>query len=169
MNNLYLGIGSNIGRRLSHLKKAFRFIGTLHPIEIFSSVYETAPVGFLDQRCFLNSVIRTRSDLPPLVILEELKALEKKIGRLETFRNGPRVIDIDILLYGKVSIEESRLTIPHAGILKRAFVIRPLLDILSENDEFKSASPPFHQYAAGYLERQLKQLSQRVRKACSSP
>lgn len=129
VHTVYLALGSNMGDRLAHLTKALQALVGVVIIEEVSSVYETEPVGYLEQAKFFNIVCRGRTQLSPQELLALAKATEKQIGRVPTFRNGPRVIDIDILLYGTLHIEEEQLVIPHPRMTERAFVMVPLVEI----------------------------------------
>jgi 2-amino-4-hydroxy-6-hydroxymethyldihydropteridine diphosphokinase len=94
-----------------------------------SSVYETDPVGNEHQPLFLNAVLSARADLEPPELLRLVKGIERDLGRMETFRNAPRAIDIDILFYGDSVIRTEELTVPHPGVAERAFVLVPLSEI----------------------------------------
>jgi len=94
-----------------------------------SSVYETDPVGFLDQPSFLNMVVRIETTKTPLELLAHVLDVEQRLGRVRTFRNAPRTIDIDILLYGDQVIQEPDLKVPHPRMLERRFVLEPLHEI----------------------------------------
>ena len=94
-----------------------------------SPIYETPPWGFEAQPAFLNQVVEVRSTLRPLELLSYLKDIEASMGRQQTFRNGPRLIDLDILFYGSRVVDESKLQIPHPRLHQRAFVLVPLNDI----------------------------------------
>jgi 2-amino-4-hydroxy-6-hydroxymethyldihydropteridine diphosphokinase len=94
-----------------------------------SAIYETPPWGFEDQPAFLNMVLRAETEFSPWKLLKTIKKLEGSMGRQQTFRNGPRLIDIDILFYDKLETEQSGLTIPHPRIAERAFVLVPLAEI----------------------------------------
>ncbi|HJS29596.1 MAG TPA: 2-amino-4-hydroxy-6-hydroxymethyldihydropteridine diphosphokinase, partial [Anaerolineales bacterium] len=98
-------------------------------LEACSPVYETAPWGYLDQPDFLNQVIRCRTLLPPIDLLAHLKSVELLVGRQPTFRYGPRLIDIDILLYDDIVYRSGALEIPHPQLHQRAFVLVPLCDL----------------------------------------
>ena len=98
-------------------------------IKALSSIYETKPWGYQDQPDFLNQVVEGQVDLTPTKLLNFLKHLEKKMGREVNFRNGPRLIDLDILLYGDRVMRTTRLNIPHPQIVERAFVLVPLAEI----------------------------------------
>ena len=130
----YVGLGTNLGDRRGALEMALR---ELHQPPIItvgcvSSVYETAPVGVTDQPDFLNAVARVRTTLPPRALLEALLDLENKMGRVRTLRWGPRVIDLDLLLYGELQTSEPGLEVPHPRLRERGFVLAPLAEIAPE-------------------------------------
>jgi 2-amino-4-hydroxy-6-hydroxymethyldihydropteridine diphosphokinase len=104
-------------------------LGECVHVDARSSVYETEPVGFADQPPFWNMAVRVTTVLPPEALLNELIAIEKTMGRERTFRNAPRIIDLDILLFGDVVYETDQLTIPHPRMNKRAFVLMPLTEL----------------------------------------
>ena len=128
----YLGLGSNIGERRAHLSAAVEAMPRFG-IDVLasSSVYETEPVGLvLDQREFLNACLRVRTGHGPEELLDACKALERSLGR--TFggeRHGPRVIDVDLLLLDDLEYSSERLTLPHAEVSSRRFVLVPLLEL----------------------------------------
>jgi 2-amino-4-hydroxy-6-hydroxymethyldihydropteridine diphosphokinase len=127
----YLGLGSNIGDRLQHLQAAVDWLshtGTSVVLRV-SSVYETEPVGPRNQPWFLNAVAEVCTELPPDELRGAVKLAEAQIGRTSGVRWGPRVIDIDILLYDSVRIQSDQLTIPHAEMWKRLFVLEPLREL----------------------------------------
>lgn len=134
----YLGLGSNIGDRIANLQDAVRLVGRLDKVRISkaSSVYETEPVGYIDQPNFLNCVIEIDTDLSPKELLKQTNEVEIKLKRKRSIRWGPRTIDIDILLFDEINVDEPDLEIPHPRICERAFVIEPLLE-LSPNIEIK--------------------------------
>lgn len=130
----FLGLGSNVGDRRSHLSAAVLGLGELGiSVLASSSVYETEPVGLvLDQPEFLNACLRVSvpDALEPLELLDRVKALELALGRVPGgLRHGPRVIDIDVLLLGDVVLSVDRLTLPHPGVVERRFVLVPLLEL----------------------------------------
>jgi len=129
---VYLGLGSNMGDRQGNLKKALDFLSQRLRIEKVSSVYDTEPVGNVNQPHFLNMVCQAYTTLPPAVLLNLLKGIETKLSRLPGERNSPRPIDIDILFYGDQVIETPELVIPHPRIVERAFVLIPLAEIAPE-------------------------------------
>jgi 2-amino-4-hydroxy-6-hydroxymethyldihydropteridine diphosphokinase len=129
MARAYLGLGSNQGDRMGHLAGALAALRQLGSLEAISRVYETEPVGFLQQPDFLNAACRLHTALEPLALLAELKRIERELGRVPSFRNGPRAIDLDILLYDDRVVDLPGLRIPHPRLAERAFVLVPLMDI----------------------------------------
>jgi 2-amino-4-hydroxy-6-hydroxymethyldihydropteridine diphosphokinase len=128
----YLGLGSNIGERRANLQAAVASLPG-HDVEVLasSSVYETEPVGLvLDQPDFLNACLRVRTALGPEELLDACKAVEREVGRTAGgVRHGPRAIDVDLLLLDGVVYESERLTLPHAEVTGRRFVLVPLLEL----------------------------------------
>jgi 2-amino-4-hydroxy-6-hydroxymethyldihydropteridine diphosphokinase len=128
----YLGLGSNVGDRESHLRRAIEDLRE-HGVEVeaASSLYETEPVGeILDQPDFLNAAIRIRTSLEPQGLLDVCKAIEAEHGRaFGGPRHGPRPIDIDLLLLGDLELSTDRLTLPHPEVTSRRFVLMPLLEL----------------------------------------
>ena len=129
MEQIYLALGSNLGDRESNLAKAIEQISSVCPVIAMSSIYETEPWGYLEQGKFLNMVVGCETRLTPPDLLAFLKKLEGELGRMPNFRNGPRLIDIDILFYGNQVIDEPGLVIPHPRLHERAFVLVPLAEI----------------------------------------
>lgn len=133
MNNIvFLGLGTNLGDRVYNLKLAVNRIGMLMKIHELSPIYQTQPWGYSDQPIFLNQVLSGDSVLKPHLLLKKLKEIELELGREPTFHYGPRVIDIDILFYGKFIINRQNLVIPHPHLQERAFVLAPLADIAAD-------------------------------------
>lgn len=128
-HKVYLGLGANLGDRHTNLIQALQYLRSRAQIEKVSSLYETKPVGYLDQPDFLNLVCQVHTDLSPQELLSFLKQIEQRMGRQPTFRDGPRPIDIDILLYDDLVLETPELTIPHPRMANRAFVLVPLAEI----------------------------------------
>jgi 2-amino-4-hydroxy-6-hydroxymethyldihydropteridine diphosphokinase len=128
----YLGLGSNVGDRRGHLEAAVRELPG-HGVRVLasSSVYETEPVGLvLDQREFFNACLRVETDHGPEELLDACKAVERTLGRQPGGpRHGPRPIDVDVLLLGALQFESDRLTLPHAEVTTRRFVLVPLLEL----------------------------------------
>ena len=125
----YLCLGSNIGDRSANLHKAITLLDPKVHVKAQSSIYQTEPWGYSEQPTFLNQVIKVDTDLEPFELLEFVKEIESSIGRQESFRYGPRLIDVDILFYDDLILEAPKLTIPHARIFERAFVLIPLAEI----------------------------------------
>ena len=130
MNVVYLGLGSNIGNREANIRQALDQLQTddLRLLRL-SSLYETEPMGFHDQPWFLNQVAEFATKLSPLQLLKRIQDVEKTLGRKREIVNGPRTIDIDILLFGDVVMKTAELTIPHPRYRERRFVLEPLLDL----------------------------------------
>jgi 2-amino-4-hydroxy-6-hydroxymethyldihydropteridine diphosphokinase len=138
---VYLGVGTNLGDRVAHLRYAIARMGEVLEITGISAVYETRPVGYVDQPAFLNLVIRARCTLEPAELLAQAKRIERERGRERTFRNAPRTLDIDILLYGETRLDEPGLTIPHPRMAERGFVLRPLLELAPDLKEPGTGRP----------------------------
>jgi len=126
---VYLALGTNLGDRETNLQQAIASLSPRVRVIRKSSVYATPPWGYTDQPEFLNQVIETDTLLQPLPLLHLLKSIEADMGREETFRNGPRLIDLDILFYGSVVVDGKILRIPHPRLQDRAFVLVPLAEI----------------------------------------
>jgi GTP cyclohydrolase-4 len=131
-HTVYLALGANIGDRRGNLAAALQRLREVMEIEIISSIYETDPVGYIDQPRFLNIVCRGKTWLQAENLLKYAKEIEFAIGRRPSFRNGPRPIDIDILLYDDLKLQQEHLTIPHPRMRERAFVLAPLSEIAPE-------------------------------------
>ena len=129
---VYLGLGSNLGDRKLNLMRALDMLARKSKVEQVSSVYETEPVGYEQQPMFLNAVCRVSTDLASSELLGLAKGIEAKLGRVTTFPNAPRPIDIDILFYDDSVVKSKDLTVPHPRIAERAFVLVPLAEIAPE-------------------------------------
>ena len=131
MHVAYIGCGSNIGDRLSHIQKALHTLSETEGITLqkISSVYKTDPVGYEAQAQFLNGVAAIQTSLSPLALLHTVKHIETAIGRKHRIRWGPREIDLDILIYGDLCIQTENLVIPHPEMHLRGFVLVPLAEI----------------------------------------
>ena len=134
MSTVYLGLGSNLGDRRATIEAALRRLSELPRTQVVavSTIIETEPVGVTDQPRFLNAVARLETEATPLELLSELQAIEAELGRVRTQRWGPRTIDLDILLYDGVVVEEEVLTIPHLRMAERRFVLAPLAELAPE-------------------------------------
>lgn len=128
----YIGLGANLGAREATLREAVRRLGALGRITAVSSLYETEPVGFLEQPAFLNAVVGLETDVPPGELVERLLGIEREMGRERTFRNAPRTLDLDLLMLGDVQMDEPGVTLPHPRLHERAFVLAPLAEIAPE-------------------------------------
>lgn len=131
MNTVVLGLGSNMGDRLKNLNTAVHALSLLPSTNVVkaSGVYITKPVGFDDQDDFYNAAVIVETQLSPYVILGACLGIEADMGRVRRIKNGPRVIDIDVLLYESFTSDSFELTLPHPRIKERAFVMIPLLDL----------------------------------------
>jgi 2-amino-4-hydroxy-6-hydroxymethyldihydropteridine diphosphokinase len=126
----YIGLGSNLGDRESYLQDAVRELA-LHPlvdVVRVSDIYETEPVGYADQGRFLNLVAVVSTTLPPASLHHHMKTIEDGLGRIRTIRNGPRTVDLDLLLMDDTVLDTSELIIPHPRMWERAFVLIPMRD-----------------------------------------
>ncbi len=132
----YLGLGSNLGKREANLAEAARRLEQDGQLSVSraSSLYETAPWGYTEQPFFLNCVLEVETTLEPVPLLARVQAVENEIGREPSFRYGPRLIDIDILLYGDLTLSRQNpdLQIPHPRMDQRAFVLVPLSELAAE-------------------------------------
>lgn len=126
---VYVGLGANLGDREATLLHAAERLGALGMVKAVSPVYETAPVGFADQPAYLNAVASLRTQLEPDDLMSELLQIEHDLGRVRTFPNAPRTIDLDLLFYDDAVIVRPRLIVPHPRLHERAFVLMPLADI----------------------------------------
>ena len=129
MAEIYLSIGSNLGDRVRNLYKAVSMLTGKVQLRKISSFYQTIPVDYLEQPNFINMACSLETDLEPLLLLCFLKEIEIEMGRKPSVPMGPRIIDLDILLYDSQVIESANLTIPHSLMLQRAFVLVPLAEI----------------------------------------
>ena len=125
----YLGLGTNLGDRRGNLREALARLRKTVDVEALSSIYESDPVGHADQPRFWNMVARVSTPLSPPELLAELTGIEQAMGRLRSFRNAPRIIDLDILRYGDVVLNAPGLQLPHPRMTGRAFVLRPLAEL----------------------------------------
>lgn len=130
----YIALGSNMGNAAENLNRAVWALSTVPGIQVtaVSKVYETEPVGYKKQDNFLNAVVRVESELSPQALLGACLGIEAGMGRIRKIKNGPRVIDLDLLLYEDATLDSAELTLPHPRMEERAFVLSPLLDILND-------------------------------------
>ncbi len=129
--NVFVGLGSNLGDRQNFLTEALRRIANLFETEIvaFSSIYESEPIGYQNQDRFLNIVVQLSTNFEPKILLRETQKIENDLGRVRAARWGPRTIDIDILYWGRQVVSAPDLHIPHPEVERRRFVLTPLNEI----------------------------------------
>ena len=127
----FIGLGSNLSGPREQISRALQALDSLPHTRVLaqSSLYRSAPVGFLEQPDFINAVAKLETALNPRALLDALLELERECGRTREFRNAPRTLDLDVLLYDDLRYHEHGLTIPHPQMHLRAFVLRPLLEI----------------------------------------
>ena len=126
--NVYVGLGSNMGDKEGNIRAALGMMAEIPGVNIsgVAPLYKTAPVGMEQQAWFINTVAEVFTGLEPLALLRRLQDIENRLGRLRTVRWGPRVIDLDLLLYGTDTIDMPGLKVPHPRLGERAFVLVPL-------------------------------------------
>jgi 2-amino-4-hydroxy-6-hydroxymethyldihydropteridine diphosphokinase len=126
-----LGFGSNVGDAPANVRAALKLLEERKTVAFtsISSIYRTAPWGVLDQQDFANACAVGQTALAPHALLDAVKRIEEELGRVETFRWGPRVIDIDILYYGDSALADERLVLPHKDLFQRSFVLIPLAEV----------------------------------------
>lgn len=131
MSKVVLGLGSNLGDRLANLQFAADALRLAPKVRLLaaSRVYETDPVGYIEQPDFLNAALLLETELSPKTVLGVCLGIEAACGRVRTVKNGPRVLDMDVLLYENVKSDSFELTLPHPAMAQRAFVLRPLADL----------------------------------------
>jgi|TARA_B110000503_G_scaffold100357_1_gene150161 2-amino-4-hydroxy-6-hydroxymethyldihydropteridine diphosphokinase len=134
MVNAYIGLGSNLDNPKGHVKQALEELRNLpqSQLRLASKLYLSKPVGPQDQDDFINAVVLLVTALEPLALLDELQAIEQQHQRVRERHWGPRTLDLDLLLFGDQRIQHPRLTVPHAELSKRDFVIGPLLELCPE-------------------------------------
>ncbi|MCY7432837.1 2-amino-4-hydroxy-6-hydroxymethyldihydropteridine diphosphokinase [Bacillus safensis] len=136
-NTAYIALGSNIGKKETYLKEAVKKLHE-HPevqVELISSIYETAPVGYENQDDFLNMAVKITTSLRPEELLSLTQKIEQDLGRTREVRWGPRTADLDILLYNRENIETEQLVVPHPRMYERLFVLVPMSEICPEIGE----------------------------------
>lgn len=129
MPTVYIALGGNLGDRLAMLRAALGRLREVVRVTRVSPVYETDPVGYLNQGPFLNTVVAGETELDAPALLAALQAIERALGRERAFANAPRTIDLDLLFYGADTIATPDLTVPHPRLHERHFVLNPLADI----------------------------------------
>ncbi|MEQ1884867.1 MAG: 2-amino-4-hydroxy-6-hydroxymethyldihydropteridine diphosphokinase [Bryobacteraceae bacterium] len=163
MKTVYIGLGSNLGDRDENLRAAREQLTEAGlRIRRESSLYQTAPRDLLDQPWFLNQVIEVETDLLPLQLLGRLHKIEKSMGRRKIVAQGPRVIDLDILLYGRAVIHHRGLEIPHPRMTERRFVLEPLAELAPELRLPTDHHPPdggtIREYLAGVKDQEVRRV-----------
>lgn len=129
MNDVFLSIGTNIGEREANLQQVVQLLQVQVEVVKVSSIYETAPVGYTDQPSFLNIAVHVRTTRSATEMLALCQAIENELGRVRDIRWGPRIIDLDILLFNQEIIVTEHLLVPHPRMYERAFVVVPLVEI----------------------------------------
>jgi len=132
-HSVYLSLGTNLGDRAANLKQAITSLPPQMRFRSRSKVYETPPWGYTEQDAFLNQVVMVTTYLEPEQLLKHLKRLEVALGRKATFRNGPRLIDLDILFFDDLVLDTPALTVPHPHVHERGFVLVPMMDIAPDH------------------------------------
>jgi 2-amino-4-hydroxy-6-hydroxymethyldihydropteridine diphosphokinase len=135
LQTVYIGLGSNLQSPIEQLNTAKGSLAELpnSHLEMFSSLYQSEPMGPQDQNRYINAVAKLSTSLTPITLLDQLQGIENQQGRVRKIEQwGPRTLDLDLLLYGDRIINSERLTVPHYGMKERAFVIVPLLEIAPE-------------------------------------
>ena len=129
LTEAYLGLGSNLGDRVANLHRgATLLVERVGELEV-SSVYRTMPMGFSSQPEYLNAVGRVRTCLSPFALMHAIRAIESDLGRTRALTNGPRTLDVDILLYGTAELRSPPVTVPHPRLGERAFALEPLAEL----------------------------------------
>lgn len=129
---VYLGLGTNLGERADNLRAAIAALARLGRVVATSGVWETAPLYVTDQPAFLNMAVAFETEWAPRDLLAQLKTLESELGRVASIRFGPRLIDLDILIYAGVVMDDEILTLPHPRLGERRFALAPLADIAAD-------------------------------------
>lgn len=128
---VFIGIGSNVGDAIDNCIKAVKEIGLMkcNRIMAVSSLYRAEPIDYIKQDWFVNCVVKIETDLTPYSLLSDLQDVEKRLGRKKDIRHGPRIIDLDILIFNSLIIDDDKLKIPHPRMHERRFVLEPLSEI----------------------------------------
>lgn len=136
MSIAYIGIGTNIGNRKDNIKAALEAINLLPKTKVLkvSNLYETEPWGFLEQDKFLNAAAKIQTEFSSACFLGMLLGIEASMGRVRSIKNGPRVIDLDLLYFDNEVLNTKELTLPHPRVNERAFVLVPLKDVKADDE-----------------------------------
>ena len=155
MTTAYIGLGSNMGNSKTILNGVVKVLANHESfcMPVISSYYQTSPIGYDDQPDFINAVIKVDTSLEPMALLKFLMAIEKAVGRKRDpkLKDGPRLVDCDLLLYGREEIQTEKLTLPHPRMTQRLFVLEPLIEIAP-----KAFIPGF-----GYAKEVFKELEEK--------
>ena len=127
--DVYLGLGANLGVPKETFERALVLLSEFSEIISVSRLYRSKPYGFSDQPPFVNAAVRISTDLPPPELLNQLQSVEETLGKKVVRKNGPRLIDLDLLVYDELVLETKDLVLPHPGIMERDFVLLPLIDL----------------------------------------
>ncbi|WP_350283360.1 2-amino-4-hydroxy-6-hydroxymethyldihydropteridine diphosphokinase [Nitrosomonas sp.] len=134
VNQVFIALGSNLENPLSQIRRGIMLLAELEHSRLVkrSSLYRTAPVGHTDQPDFINAVVQMETNLTPHHLLDALLEIERACGRVRTFPNAPRILDLDILLFENLQHNDTKLVLPHPRMHERAFVLQPLLEIVAD-------------------------------------
>jgi 2-amino-4-hydroxy-6-hydroxymethyldihydropteridine diphosphokinase len=149
-----IGLGSNEGDAVAHVRGAFTRLGELGTVVARSALYRSPPWGVAEQAAFVNAAALVDTALEPRALLGALQRIEREAGRVPTYRWGPRVLDLDILAYGDERVDEPHLVIPHARLTERAFALVPLAEIDPRFAAQRDALPPGERAAVVELDPQ---------------
>lgn len=134
VSQVFIALGSNLENPLSQVRRGIMLLAGLEYSRLVkrSSLYRTAPVGHIDQPDFINAVVQIETNLTPHHLLDALLEIERVCGRVRTFSNAPRILDLDILLFENLQYSDPKLILPHPRMHERAFVLQPLLEIVAD-------------------------------------
>lgn len=140
MATAYIALGTNLGNREENIKNAVAALNLVAGVAVLkqSALYNTAPVGYANQPDFLNAAVLVETTCSPEMLLGACLGIEAAMGRVRSMKNGPRIIDLDLLIYEKEKRNTPRLVLPHPRMMERAFVLRPLCDIC-EDPRYRAA------------------------------
>ena len=148
LSEVYLSLGSNLNCKIGNIRKGVDLLSQVSDGILVSSIYETTPKGFVSQPSFLNAVCKIWTHLDPYQLMDALICIETSLGYQRPFINSPRILDIDILLFGDLVFTSSRLTIPHPAMVHRGFVLIPLVEIAPT-----AIHPELNEFASTLLDR----------------
>ncbi len=136
MGIAYIALGTNMGDRLNNINEAIAALEKVPAVKVIKTarIYETEPWGYENQNCFLNTVVCVETELSPAALLGVCLGIEAGMRRIRTVKNGPRIIDLDLILYDDEKINTSELKLPHPAFKERAFVLAPLVELLPDDE-----------------------------------